>query len=116
MPLSKENRKLLEVAIITYLRRTGEATSKDIYCQLKRRGFLAVRSPKQVSMICLGFERKGVLLSRVVKVREQRRVYEKKAWRINPNFYTEHPRQSIFSLPMTARELEKIRKRRMKAI
>lgn len=101
MPLTQENRKLFEVAIITYLRRAVEATSKDIYCELKQRGFLAVRSIKQVSMICLGFERRGALLSRVVKVREQRRVYEKKAWRINPNFYEEHPNQGMFSLPMT---------------
>ena len=115
MPLSKENRKLFEVAMITYLRRVGEATSKDIYYELKQRGFLAVRSPKQVSMICLGFERKGVLLSRVVKVSEKLKIYKKKSWRLNPNFYEEHPRQSMFSLPITARELEEIRKKRMKA-
>ena len=115
MPLSKENRKLLEVAIISYLRRVGEATSKDIYYELKQRGFLAVRSTKQVSMICLGLERKGSLISRIDMVRDGFKIYKKKSWTINPNFYEEHPRQSMFSLPITARKLEEIRKRRMKA-
>ncbi len=115
MPLTKENRLLLEIAIISYLRRTGEATSKDIYHQLKQRGFLAVRGVKQVSMICLGFERKGVLLSRVVKVRDGLRVFKKKSWKINPSFYKEHPRESMFSFPTTPTGLRKIRKRRMKA-
>ena len=92
MPLTKENRLLFEIAIINYLRSTGEATSKDIYYELKQRGTLALRGPKQVSMICLGLERKGVLLSRVVRVRDKLRVYKKKSWRTNPNFYKEHPR------------------------
>ena len=67
MPLTKETKHLLELAIIGYLRTTGEATSKEIYNHLKLRGFLAIRGVKQVSMICLAFERKGVLLSRKMK-------------------------------------------------
>lgn len=117
MPLTKENRHLLEVAIISYLRTSGEATSKDIYGHLKRRGFLAVRGVKQVAMICLGFERKGALLSRIVKVRDKLRIYKKKSWRINPNFYEKHPRESVFSSPPdTLGKLREIRKRRMRAI
>lgn len=117
MPLSKENRMLLERAIISYLRTFGEATSKEIYYELKERGFLAVKGVKQVSMICLGFERKGALLSRVVDVRDKLRIYKRKSWRINPNFYKEHPNQSMFSFPYKDREeMKEIRKRRMKAI
>ena len=115
MPLSRENRKLLEVAIISYLRRCGEGTSRDIYYQLKKRGFLAVRSPKQVSMVCLGFEKRGVLFSRTVEVRDKLRIYKKKAWRLNPKFHEEHSRQSMFSLRITASELRQIIKGRMKS-
>ena len=115
MPLSRENRLLLEIAIISYLKMIEEASSKDIYYQLKKRGFLALKSPKQVSMICLGFERKGVLFSRTIEEKEKLRKYKKKSWRINPKFYEEHPRQSMFSFQLTSKELEEIRKGRMKA-
>lgn len=117
MPLTKENRHLLEVAIMSYLKTTGETTSKDIYEHLKSRGFLALRGTKQVAMICLGFQKKGALLSRDVKVRDRLRIYKKKCWRVNPNFYEEHPNQSKFTFPPgTLGELRKIRKRRMKVI
>ena len=115
MPLSKENRYLLEVAIMTYLKiDVKEATSKDIYHYLKWRGFLALRSTKQVSMICLSFEKKGAFFSRTVKVKEKRRTYEKKMWKINPNFYEEHPNESMLSFSSRFSGVRSIRKRRMK--
>ena len=118
MPLSKENRHLLEVAIITYLKfEVDEATSKDIYHELKSSGFLAVKGTKQVSMICSSFKRRGALLSRVVKVKEKLRTYKKKLWRVNPNFYEEHPNQSMFSYSERfSGEIRSIRKRRMKRV
>jgi len=115
MPLSRENRHLLEVAISTHLRfGVEEATSKDLYHYLKWEGFLALRSTKQVSMICLSFERKGAVLSRMVKVKEKRRTYKKKAWRINPNFYEEHPNESMLFFSSRFSGVRSIRKRRMK--
>ena len=117
MPLSKENRHLLEVAIIGYLRfGVGEATSRDIYHELKSNGFLAVKGIKQVSMICSSFERKGALLSRVIKVKEKLRTYKKKLWRVNPNFYEERPNQSMFSYSERFSEVRSIKKRRMKRV
>lgn len=115
MPLTQENRLLLEIAIISYLKRTEEATSKDIYYHLNKRGFLAVKSPKQVSMICLGFEKRGVLFSRTIEERDKLRIYKKKSWRINPKFHEEHPRQSMFSFRISASEFRRIKKGRMKA-
>lgn len=117
MPLTRENRELLEPAIINYLRLYGEATSKDIYNDLKLRGFLALRGTKQVSMICLGFERKGALLSRTTVMREKLRRYKKKVWRINPNFYKEHQGGRMFTFPYREPEgMRLIRKRRMSVI
>ena len=122
MPLTRENRHLLEIAILSFLRSVKDATSKELYDQLKARGILAIRSVKQVSMICLEFERKGVVLSRQpnlnIKVKaEVKKACRIKIWRINPNFYKEHPRQSMFTFSFKAPlETSKIRKRRMRAI
>ena len=115
MPLSKENRVLLEVAIISYLTRIGQATSKDIYAHLKWRGFLALKGTKQVSMICLAFEKRGAIFSTITKVKDGLRVYKKKYWRINPNFHKDHPHQTMFSSRVRPSELEKIRKGRVKS-
>jgi len=118
MPLTKENRHLLELSIFSFLKLDiDEATSKDIYNYLKSRGFLALRGTKQVSMICSGFERRGAFLSRWIKVREKRRIYRKKSWRINPAFYEEHPNQTILTFRWgSLEEIRSIRKRRIKAI
>jgi len=117
MPLTKANRHLLELAIFSFLKLDiDEATSKDIYHYLRKRGIFALKGIKQVSMICSGFEKKGAFLSRWVKVREKRRVYRKKSWRINPEFYKEHPNQTVLTFHCgSLEEMKEIRKRRIKA-
>jgi hypothetical protein len=42
MPLSKETRYLLEVALTGYLKTHEEATSSEIYEHFKQRGFLVI--------------------------------------------------------------------------
>lgn len=122
MPLSKETRHLLEVALIGYLRTHKEAYSSEIYEHFKQRGFLAIKGVKQVSMICRAYEKKGVLLSRKPHLEnnlrpKDKKVYRVKKWRINPNFYKEHHDQSMFSIHIRSHEEGKIiRKRRMSAI
>ena len=122
MPLTKETRYLLEVALINYLRTRGEATSSEIYEHLKLRGFLAIKGIKQVSMLCRSFEKKGVLLSRKPNLTntrpELRKIYRIKKWRTNPNFYKEHHR-SMFTIRIPIRnskEGTQIRKKRLRAI
>jgi hypothetical protein len=121
MPLSKETRYLLEVALIGYLKTNREATSSEIYEHYKQRGFLAIKGVKQVSMICRAYEKKGVLLSRkpnLSNIRpEIRKLWRVRKWRINPNFYKEHKGQRMFSIQIGSCEEERIiRKRRMSAM
>ena len=121
MPLSRENRYLLEVAIITHLRIAKEATSLQLYMHLKERGILAVRGTKQVSMICSELEKKGVLLSRKPILSpnlraEVKKVWRMDIWRLNRNFYKEHPNRSMFTFQFRApEETSKARKRRIRA-
>jgi hypothetical protein len=110
----------MELALIGYLHTFKKATSEEIYEDLKRRGFLAIRGTKQVSMICRSYEKKGVLLSRKPDLSSiqpgVRRKWRLKIWMINPNFYKEHRGQSIFSIHTNSLEESRmIRKRRIKA-
>jgi hypothetical protein len=120
MPLSKETRYLLEMALISYLRTQKEATSSEIYAHFKHRGFLALEGIKRVSIICRSYEKKGVLLSRKLDLSNTRpvlkKVYRVKKWRINPNFYQEHRGQTMFSMHINGlKEMRMLYKRRRSA-
>jgi hypothetical protein len=109
----------MELALIGYLHTYKKATSEEIYEHLKKRGFLAVKGTKQVSMICRSYEKKGVLLSRKPDLGnlqpDVKKKWRLKIWMINPNFYKEHRGQSMFSIHVnTLEEGRMIRRRRMK--
>lgn len=106
MPLDKKTRHYIEVAIVSYLKGKKEATSKEILYYLTKRRYRVLLGMRQVAEICTSMKRRGALLSR-----SRRKIA---LWRINPNFYREHPNQGMYVLYMTLEEFREGFKRRTK--
>jgi hypothetical protein len=106
MPLDETTRFFLEVAIVSYLKGKKEATSKEILYYLTKRRYRVRLGMRQVAEVCTSLKRRGALLSRL-----RRKIA---LWRINPNFYREHPNQSMYLQSMTLEEFKEAIKRRTK--
>jgi hypothetical protein len=95
-PLDEKTRHLFELSIVTHLmlkaRQKKGAESKELFDDLVKRGCTAIRSVKQVSMICIGLRNRDILISEQVRLQGKirsdwkRKIY----WRINPDYFTAH--------------------------
>ena len=104
------------------------AESKELFDDLVKRGYTAIRSVKQVSMICIGLRNRDILISEQVRLQGKirsdwkRKIY----WRINPDYFTAHHRCGInpdfyrthpdgaFTINLSLKEMNKAIKQRTK--
>jgi len=107
MPLDRDTRYHLEVAIVVYLK-GREATSEGILKELEKSNYRIAPDLRQVVAICNSLRRRGTLFSRS----EKRTTF----WSFNKKFYDEHPGESCFieHTPMSLKDYFESLKRRTK--
>jgi hypothetical protein len=87
MPLDRDTRYHLEIAIRNHIAHK-ELTSERILSILLKENYRVALDLRRVVAICSAMERRGAFISR--------QQGETTFWRINPNFYKDHPDKSIF--------------------